>query len=241
GYAARYANPFVPGDLRALPGTWQEHLPGYYGIIARIDQCVGRIFAALEAQGELDNTIVVFLSDHGCHFRTRNNEYKRSCHDSSIRIPLLMRGPGLDRRLIVPEPVGLVDVPPTLLDAAGLPAPTSMQGRALLPLVRRDTDGWPEEVFIQISESMVGRALRAERWTYCAVAPDKRGNRDPGSDRYVDAYLYDNFADPHQLVNLVGRRGYGDICADLRARLVARMVAAGEPEPEITPYAGNPV
>jgi arylsulfatase A-like enzyme len=244
GYAERYKNPHVPGDLRALPGTWYEHLPGYYGIVASIDENVGRIVRTLDEQGIADDTIVVFTSDHGCHFRTRNAEYKRSCHDSSVRVPLLVWGPGFDRRLIVPEPVGTVDLAPTLLDAAGVPIPASMQGHSLLPLVRRETGGGdhpPEEVFIQISESQVGRALRSERWTYGVVAPDKHGGRDAASDVYVEAYLYDTFADPHQLVNLLGRRGYGEMATTLRARLVARMAEAGEGEPSIRPYAGSPM
>lgn len=234
GYAERYANPFVPHDLRPFPGDWQTGLPGYYGTIARIDECVGRIVAELARLGILDNTLIVFTSDHGCHFRTRNAEYKRSCHDSSVRVPLLMRGPGFDGRLVIPEPVGLVDVPPTLLQAAGLEVPDYVQGRPLQPLVRREIDSWREEVFIQISESQVARALRTPQYTYCAVAPDLPGGSAPGSDHYVDAYLYDNYADPFQWVNLNGRREYAHVRDDLRQRLVARMVEAGEPAPTIT-------
>jgi arylsulfatase A-like enzyme len=108
-----------------------------------------------------------------------------------------------------------------------------MQGKSLLPLVERRVDEWRNEAFIQISESMVGRALRTERWKYCVVAPDKQGGHDPASERYVEWQLYDLYADPHELVNLAGRREYRDIAAQLRERLKARMVEAGEPEPHI--------
>lgn len=239
GYAQRYANPFIPPDLRPLPGSWPSQLPGYYGCIARIDENVGRLMATLQEQGLAENTIVVFTCDHGCHFRTRNAEYKRSCHDSSLRVPLVICGAGMNRRLVIPEPVGLVDVAPTLLEAAGVPVPETMQGRSFLPLINREVQDWPEEVFAQISESMVGRALRSERWTYCAAAPGAEGNRASGADVYVDSHLYDNFADPHQLVNLVGRRQYQAVCAELRSRLVARMVDAGEPAPAIEAWGGN--
>ena len=238
GYEERYANPFVPPDLRALPGNWQAQLPGYYGCIANIDENVGRIVQTLEEQGLAERTIVVFTCDHGCHFRTRNAEYKRSCHDSSLRVPLVMWGPGLDRRQVIPEPVGLIDIPPTLLDAAGVAAPETMQGRSLLPLIDRQIEGWRNEVFVQISESMVARALRTERWTYCAVAPDKQGNREAGSDLYMETFLYDNFADPAQLTNLVGRNGYREVSAELRDRLAARIVEAGVQPAEIRPYPG---
>lgn len=239
GYEARYANPFVPPDLRPLPGNWHAQLPGYYGCVASIDENVGRLMQTLREQGLAENTIVAFATDHGCHFRTRNREYKRSCHDASVRIPFLLRGPGLNRRLVVPEPVALIDLPPTLLAAAGVSVPQAMQGRSLLPLIDRQTDGWPEEVLIQISESVAGRALRTARWTYCAIAPGVPGNRAAGSDAYVDSHLYDNFADPHQHTNLVGRHQYGEVVAALRTQLLARMVAAGEPAPAIAPWDDN--
>ncbi|HIE08473.1 MAG TPA: DUF4976 domain-containing protein, partial [Armatimonadetes bacterium] len=235
GYAERFSNPFVPYDLRPFPGDWQKQLPDYYGCVARIDECVGRLMEALKEEGIYENTIVVFLSDHGCHFRTRNQEYKRSCHESSIRIPLIIRGPGFQRSMVVHELVSIVDIAPTLLDAVGIPIPESMQGRSLLPLLERKIEGWRNEVFVQISESMVGRAVRTERWKYCVVAPEGDGCRDPGSDIYVEYQLYDLYADPHELVNLAGRVEYKEVAEELRERLKERMVEAGEGRPEIKP------
>ncbi len=89
---------FVPQDLRPLPGSWPSQLGDYYGCVSNIDSIVGRLTDALKAQGFLDNTIVVFASDHGCHFKTRNTEYKRSPHESSIHIPLIVAGPGSTAR-----------------------------------------------------------------------------------------------------------------------------------------------
>ncbi|HWC16979.1 MAG TPA: sulfatase-like hydrolase/transferase, partial [Terriglobales bacterium] len=94
GYAERYRNSFVPRDLSFFPGDWQEQLADYYGCIARVDENVGRLRQELTALRLVDHTVVVFLSDHGCHFRTRNPEYKRSGHESSIHIPLVIAGPG---------------------------------------------------------------------------------------------------------------------------------------------------
>ena len=238
GYAERYADPFVPQDLRPLPGAWQTHLPGYYGCIRRLDENVGRIMATLEELGIADNTIVAYTADHGCHFRTRNQEYKRSCHDASLRIPLVMWGPGFNGRQVVPEPVGLVNLAPTLLDAAGLPVPETMQARSMLPLVRREAADWQEETFVQISESTTGRAIRSERWTYAVAAPEGT-SRTPASDEYVETHLYDNFADPFQHVNLLGRERYRDVAAAQRARLTERMQQAGESLPTIRPWAGQ--
>ena len=235
GYAARYADCHVPADLRNLPGNWMSQLPDYYGICARIDENVGRILACLDELGLTESTIVVFTSDHGCHFRTRNGEYKRSCHDGSIRIPMVFAGPGFDGGPAIDELVSLVDVPPTLLDAAGLSVPKDMHGRSMLALPDGRVDDWPEEVFFQISEAETGRGIRSQRWKYSVSAPGRRGGKDPGSDTYVERYLYDLHADPAEQVNLIGRREYADVAADLRRRLIQRILAAGEAEPTIQP------
>lgn len=234
GYAEKYKNPHVPFDLRNVPGDWYEQLPDYYGAIARLDECFGRVMKTLESQGVADNTIVIFTSDHGCHFKTRNSEYKRSCHDGCTHIPLVVSGPGFNKSMLIPEVVSLVDIAPTVLDALGMKVPAEMQGKSVMPLVERRIDDWSNEVLIQVSETMVGRAIRTERWKYCAVAPDKQGSQDPASDQYVDYQMYDLYADPHEQVNLVGRSQYKDQCAELRERLKKLMVAAGEKSPEIT-------
>jgi arylsulfatase A-like enzyme len=177
----------------------------------------------------------LFTSDHGNHFKTRNGEYKRSCHESCIRVPTALCGPGFDGGGRVQSLVSLIDLPPTLLDAAGLAVPAQMQGHSVLPLLCGDNRAWPEEVFLQISESQVGRAIRTKRWKYSVVAPDKSGERDAGSDHYVEEFLYDLRADPYELTNLLGLASHSELAATLRARLIERMIAAGEAAPEITP------
>ena len=188
GYAARYANPFVPQDLRFFPGDWPNQLPEYYGCVAKIDEAVGTILGALKKLGLDENTIVVFTSDHGCHFRTRNTEYKRSAHESSVHVPLIIQGPKFNRSRVVQELVGIVDITPTILDAVGVPIPASMQGRSALPLVDGNAEGWRNEVFIQTAEFMVGRALRTEQWTYVVGAAKQHGQKpaDP-AERYTAA------------------------------------------------------
>jgi arylsulfatase A-like enzyme len=233
GYRGRYSGKHMPPDLAALGGSSHAHLGGYYGMIKRLDEALGRLLDALKSLDLLDNTIVLFTSDHGCHFKTRNAEYKRSCHESSIRVPTAIRGPGFDGGGRLRQLVSLIDLPPTLLDAAGIPVPSHMQGRSLLPLLRGERAEWPEEVFIQISESQIGRALRTARWKYSVVAPGVNGNSAPGAERYVEEYFYDLEADPHELTNLVQQAAYSAIKAHLRERLLARMVAAGETAPTI--------
>jgi arylsulfatase A-like enzyme len=233
GYRERYTGRWVPPDLAALGGSVYQHLGGYYGIVKRLDEALGRLLDALKSLDLVEDTIVLFTSDHGSHFKTRNAEYKRSCHESAIRVPTVLQGPGFESGGQLHQLVSLVDLPPTLLDAAGLPIPGEMQGRSILPLVRGNAAGWPEEVFLQISESQVGRAVRTHRWKYSVVAPDKHGWHDAASDRYVEEYLYDLEADPYELTNLVGFESHQQVAAVMRERLIRRMVQAGEAEPTI--------
>ncbi len=235
GYREPYQNRWIPPDLAALGGSTQQHIAGYYGIVKRLDEALGRILDALKSLDLDENTIVLFTSDHGCHFKTRNGEYKRSCHESSIRVPTAFIGPGFTGGGRIQELVSLVDLPPTLLDAAGIPVPDSMHGRSILPLLHGGTAEWPREVFMQISEAQVGRAIRTHRWKYSVSAPDRDGGRDPDSDHYVEEFLYDLQADPYELHNLIHYDAYDELKAMLRERLLQRMQEAGEERPTIEP------
>jgi len=235
GAAARFINATVPEDLRALPGTWQAQLPDYYGCVEAIDNSVGRVRRVLEEEHLAENTIFVFLSDHGCHFMTRNQEYKRSTHNSSIHVPLIFDGPGFHGAQQIPELVGLIDVAPTLLEAAGVPVPSTWKGRSVLPLLgdSEARQSWPNQQLIQISESMTGRAIRTRDWTYCVA--DHSGESRQAATSYQEYQFYDQRADPHELVNLAGRKEYRVKAEELRAQLKKLLAAAGEPEPEIMP------
>ncbi|MFI6705190.1 sulfatase-like hydrolase/transferase [Nonomuraea sp. NPDC050478] len=235
GYEERYQGSWLPPDLAALGGTAHRHLGGYLGQIKRLDEGLGRLLDALRSMELLDDTIVAYTSDHGSHFKTRNDEYKRSCHDASLRVPLALRGPGFDGGGAIARPVSTIDLPPTLLEAAGLPVPEEMQGRSFLPLLRDARADWPEEVFFQVSESEVGRGIRTERWKYYVVAEDADGWHDRAAPRYREQALYDLASDPHELVNLAGLRSHVKEAAGLRERLARRMAAAGETEPVIEP------
>ncbi len=233
GYRERYAGRWVPPDLAALGGSTHQHLAGYWGMVKRLDEALGRLLDALHSLDLQRRTVVLFTSDHGCHFKTRNSEYKRSCHESSIHVPCAFSGPGFAGGGQVQQLVSLVDLAPTLLAAADLPVPATMQGRSLLPLLRGGVAEWPDDVFVQISEAEVGRAVRTGRWKYGVHAPDRDAHRDSGADHYVEQCLYDLEADPYELTNLAGLDSHRAVADALRERLVRRMVAAGEPAPAI--------
>jgi arylsulfatase A-like enzyme len=236
GSAERFIDAFVPADLRSFPGDWHKQLPDYYGACEAIDASVGRVRKVLDDEGLSENTIFIFMSDHGCHFMTRNQEYKRSAHSSSLRVPLLMSGPGFESARQIQEVAGLIHLTPTLLEAVGVPVPKSMRGRSLMPLVHdaKARAQWLGCELIQISESMTARAIRTRDWTYCIA--DLTGATDkPAAASYHEYQLYDQRNDPHELVNLAGRKEYRETAEKLRAQLKELLARAGEDVPEVVP------
>ena len=233
GYRERYTGGWVPPDLQALIGSAPQHLGGYYGMVKRLDEAFGRLMDALKSLDLEEETIVLYTSDHGNHFKTRNGEYKRSCHESCVRIPTMVTGPGFDGGGRIRDLVSLVDLPPTILDSAGLAVPPSMEGNSILPLLRGDREGWQDDVYVQISESQVGRAIRTRKWKYGVAAPDLHGVEADRSDTYQEQFLYDLDADPYELTNLVGRLSHREVADVLKKRLIKRILSTGEAEPRI--------
>ena len=236
-YEDKYVDPYIPEDLRNLPGNWRSRIPGYYGCVQAIDDCVGTLVAALERSGQLENTILVFFSDHGCTFRTRLGEYKRSPHEASIRVPFLIAGPGFDRSMVIDEVVSLIDLMPTLLDGAGLQSPANLRGKSLKALGAdaKERNAWDSTAYFQISQSVCGRGIRTGDWCYCAFDPGVPHGEAEFSAHYQDFALYSISGDPAETLNLVGRPQYKNIADQLRAELLKRIAAAGEPATTITP------
>lgn len=233
GYAAMYGDPWLPPDLAELHGTAHRHLAGYYGMVKRLDEAYGRIHDCLKSLELSEDTITLFTTDHGCHFKTRNSEYKRSGHESSIRIPCVFTGGEFDHGGHIQNLASLIDIPPTLLDAAGIPIPQQMQGHSLMPLIRREKHAWRDEVFVQISESQIGRALRTQRWKYIVTAPLAADGTSKDAAEYTEEALYDLQYDPYELDNLIGLTSHAQVTQTLRERLCQRMLEAGEAVPVI--------
>jgi len=239
GYRERYTGRWTPPDLAALPphnenddragGSTHQHLAGYWGMVKRLDEAFGRTLDALKSMSLADATVVAYSSDHGCHFKTRNSEYKRSIHESSTRIPMAIGGPGFVAGGQRPELTSLIDLPPTLLDAAGIDIPDTFDGRSIKQLVAGQDRGWPDDVYAQVSETQVGRMIRTHRWKYGIDAPHAKANKDACGETYVEQFLYDLQCDPYELNNLVNTRMHEPVRERMRERMHARMKQAGEP------------
>lgn len=238
GAKERFRDFAVPGDLAGTGGDWRENYPDYLGCCWSLDLNFARLRDELVRQGRWDDTLVIYTSDHGSHFRTRNGEYKRSCHDGCLRIPMLLRGLGFRGGRVVRELVSLLDLTPTVLTAAGVTPTPAMAGRALQPLANGTASAWRDHVYAEISEDHIGRTIRTSRWKYAVRAPGEgrwSGAASSGSDLYREECLYDLQTDPHERNNLVRDPALTAIRADLRQRLLECMTAAGESAPRILP------
>lgn len=220
GSKKAFRNYDVPGDLKGMLGDWKLQMPSYLACCNRVDMNFGKLIQTLKDEGLYDNTVIIYTSDHGCHFRTRNFEYKRSCHEASIRVPLVICGGGFTGGGRIKDLVSLIDLPATLLDIAGAEIPEHFMGKSLTDLKGH------ESVFMQISESQIGRAVRTDKWKYSVSAK----NADCAfADKYIEDCLYDLEADPYEKNNLISDPKYSEERKMLRGILIEYMKKAGEP------------
>ncbi len=229
GCRERFADFEVPGDLQGQPGVYDKDYPDYLGAVNNIDTNLGRLREELKRQGMNQSTIIVYTADHGCHFKVYvPGNHKCDPHDSSTRIPMVIQGPGFSGGTCVDTPVSLIDLPTTLLQAAGVRPDSAMRGHDLGKLARGEASDHPGEAFIQISEAQCGRALRTADWLYAVRSPTADGRGVNTSDVYVEDLLYDIRNDPHQRTNLATDPRCAPIRAELAQRLMSWMREVGD-------------
>jgi len=236
-------------DYYALP-NWpeiREEVAKYYSNAAKMDVMIGRVLARLEELGLSETTLVCFVSDNGPPFPGS----KMTLYDRGIGTPLVMRWPGkIPAGTVSDELVSTVDLMPTLLEAAGCPAPPEVQGKSLLPLARGDA-GAPvhEAIFAEMTHHvhyLPMRAIRTTRWKYIrnysddAVGLDQCAHMEwarrlcelphQGWTRpRVPEELYDLESDPNEQENLVADPAFAEVLGRMRGRLDAHMAETGDP------------
>lgn len=224
----------LPDDLTFLKGNYKEEYPDYISAINRLDYNVGRLVDKLNELGIYDDTIIIYTSDHGAHFKTRNPEYKRTCHESASHTPLIIKGGGFEGGKRETRLSSLIDLPPTILSMAGIDIPKQYAGIDLTkqinnPKEKRDC------VFMQISESQCGRAIRTDRYKYAIRDAMPIGYIHHTNKAYFEDYLYDLEKDPIEMHNLVKDPAYKNVREDLKYMLIEQMTKAGEDAPVILP------
>jgi uncharacterized sulfatase len=187
----------------------------YFASVSFVDAQIGRLLSALDELGLADNTIVVFWSDHGYLLGEHGQWQKQSLFEESARMPMIAAGPGIARGRHCQGVVELLDVYPTLVEMAGLPARSDLSGRSLVPLLRNPAQPWPYAAFSQVA---AGRSIRTTAWRYSEWGDEgKRGLE-----------LYDHLHDPLEQHNLAKDPKYRPVRDDLSRRL--RAVVTGQPQ-----------
>lgn len=202
---------------------WAHTVALYYGFVSQVDHAVGQVLEMLDEAGLRENTIVVYTSDHGdmCGgHRMLDKHYV--LYDDVVKVPLIVRWPGvIDENTSCEQFVyNMLDLPPTLLEAAGLQAPDFMQGRSLLPLFRNEiSEPWREYVMSTFNGQQFGlyiqRMLRTKHWKYIWNPTD------------VDE-LYDLTCDPEELHNRIHDPNLADLIKDFRKNLYEELKRVGD-------------
>jgi iduronate 2-sulfatase len=208
-------------DMGMNESDKREVLRAYYASISYMDSLVGQAVAALEKAKKLDNTVVVFWSDHGYHLGEHRRWQKRSLFEESMRVPLIVSAPGRRARGAATKAlVELVDLYPTVAELCGIPAPAHLEGQSFVPLLDHPGRPWKSAAFSQVylKPDIEGRAMRTDRYRYIRW-----------TGPYPDEELYDQQADPGEHVNLAHRPGSEAILKEMRAKLEAGWRAARAP------------
>ena len=221
---ARRPNAFVPpsdkpalarpvGDLPPLgkeTATTETTIRQRAEMLIAVDESLGRLMETLNAMGQLDNTVIVFTSDHGYWYGEHGlNDERRLAYEEGIRIPMLMRYPpmipaGIRRD----EMVQSIDMAPTLLTMAGLVPGNQIEGQSLIPVIKGDAKDWRKSILIEYYSDKVFprivnmgyKALRDERYKYIHYVELQ------GMDE-----LYDLQVDPYELKNIINELSNAEV------------------------------
>ncbi|WP_341769402.1 arylsulfatase [Actinomyces bowdenii] len=203
----------------------QRARAGYYGHMTHIDGQVSRILQALGEFGALENTYIVFVSDHGDMMGDHDLWRKGYPYEGSSRVPLIISGPGIEPGTRREEIVELRDLMPTLLELVGLPVPDGVEGRSLASRLRggREEPGEPWRDYLHGEHLVLGQSLQWIRFGH-------DGAQGPGGQmKYVwwsgtgREQLFDLGEDPDELIDCAGQERYAEALAHGRQALVAEL------------------
>jgi arylsulfatase A-like enzyme len=202
--------PRPPSEVRAM-------IADYYRYISYLDAQIGRVVEALEASPHARNTLIVFAADSGVGRGSHGLIGKQNLYEHSVRVPLVIGGPGIPANQVTDAMCYLFDVMPTLGALCSVPAPRTSEGLDLSPVVRQPSK--PARSSLVFAYRTVQRALRDDQWKLI---------RYPEIDR---TQLFDLKADPHEVTNLASRPEHSARVSTMTGALAAEMRRLGDQVP----------
>lgn len=207
-------------NTRIFPEDFaKELIHGYYACVSFVDEQIGCLLAGLEAEGLVDDTIVILWGDHGFHLGDHGTWTKHTNFEVATRSPLIFRVPGANSAGSKTDAlVEFVDIYPTLAEVCGLPVPEHCEGTSFLPLVNKPNLEWKDAAFSQYpfrheSVNYMGYSIRTDRYRYT------EHQRLDGSNVVDYRELYDLSKDPAENTNLAAEPDYTELIAELSSKL----------------------
>lgn len=212
-----------------------EYYKRYAETLYGVDSSVGRVMQYLKDNGLDENTLVMYMGDNGFVFGEQGLIDKRTAYETSMRVPMLVRSPGqVKPGTVVKQVVANIDVAETLLDAAGLKAPTYMDGASFLPLLEGKEISWRTGLLYEYywernyPQTPTLHALRGDRYKFIHC----QGIWDTDE-------LYDLKEDPHEMVNLIRSPAHQEIIKNMREDMFKQLQESGGMYIPMYPDAGN--
>ncbi|MDG2399598.1 MAG: sulfatase-like hydrolase/transferase, partial [Akkermansiaceae bacterium] len=204
--------------------NFEKMVRAYWGTLLSVDDSVGRLYAYLEKTGQLDNTLFIFTSDNGLLEGEHGMVDKRTGHEPSLRIPLVVRYPGLTTKAKTIEYQTLtLDFASSILEICGAPPLPKTQGRSWKNLVTNGDPNWRTSWYYeynyekQFPYTPNVRALRTNEWKYIRYP-----HGDGSADKHM-AELYHLRSDPGETTNLIADKKHTATVAKLRKELDQRI------------------
>ena len=220
-------DPYMDRNTEKEPwlNMWKPKLPDmmrvYYAMTAGLDEQIGRVLTTLKESGLEDNTIVMFMSDHGEMFGAHGRVYKMTFYEESVRVPMIIRWPGqIPAGSVSDACMGTPDIMPTILGLCGKKIPAAVEGMDLSQIARGKPGPEPDFALLQgmghtfqWQDGFEWRALRDKQYTYARYLKDGK------------ELLFDNKNDPLQKRDLAGDPAHSEKLAELRRKMNQKMAA----------------
>jgi len=205
--------------------NFRHYLAAYYHYVHMADDCIGRVIDALKKSDSADNTLIVFMADHGDSMGSRKMVTKHtSFYEETTNVPMIFAGAGVSGKDIsYDELVSNTDLMPTLCEYAGIEYPTNIYGHSFAPLLKNESlkqerdyvaSEWMSEWGFTVEP---GRMIRSEKFKYTHFLEDN------------DEELYDMVNDPYEKVNLAGDGAYADVLDKHRVMLQEHVKLTADP------------